>query len=229
MALLSFSHHWALAAFGMLLFGMGWTAAYATMQASAQLACPPWVRARALSIYQLAQNGALTVGSFAWGWLAGHIGMPITLALAAGIGALLAVAALGFRIEAFVPPSVPAPSDQALAPEAPAAELVPLLRNARGRVMETAHYNVTPAERDAFMAIMREIRLLRGRTGAQFWQLYENVAHPEGWVEIWSMESWTDHLREAGRLSDSDRAVLARAAAFQHETNRPARYLAVDP
>jgi len=229
MALLSFAHHWTLAALGMLLFGMGWTSAYATMQASAQLACPPWVRARALSIYQLAQNGALTVGSFGWGWLAGHVGMPITLALAAGTGAALAVAALGFRIEAFVPPSVPAPSEHALAPEAPAAELVPLLRNARGRVMETAHYSVTAAERDAFMAIMREIRLLRGRTGAQFWQLYENVAHPEGWVEIWSMESWTDHLREAGRLSESDRAVLARAAAFQHEANRPARYLAVDP
>ena len=229
MALLSLAHHWTLAAFGMLLFGIGWTAAYATMQAAAQLACPPWVRARSLSIYQLAQNGALTVGSFGWGWLALHVGMPLTLGIAAGVGAALAVGALGFRIEAIAPSAVPIPSDHALMPEAPAAELVPLLRNARGRVMETAHYMVTQAERESFMAIMREIRLLRGRTGAQFWQLYENVAHPEGWVEIWSMESWTDHLREAGRLSDTDRATLARAAAYQHDSNRPARYLAFDP
>lgn len=229
MALLSLAHHWTLAAFGMLLFGIGWTAAYATMQAAAQLACPPWVRARSLSIYQLAQNGALTVGSFGWGWLALHVGMPLTLGIAAGVGAALAVGALGFRIEAIAPSAVPIPSDHALMPEAPAAELVPLLRNARGRVMETAHYMVTQAERESFMAIMREIRLLRGRTGAQFWQLYENVAHPEGWVEIWSMESWTDHLREAGRLSDTNRATLARAAAYQHDSNRPARYLAFDP
>lgn len=229
MALLSLAHHWTLAAFGMLLFGIGWTSAYATMQAAAQLVCPPWVRARGLSIYQLAQNGALTVGSFGWGWLAVHIGMPVTLAIAAGVGAALAFGALGFRIEAFVPAAAPARSENALMPEAPAAELVPLLRNARGRVMETAHYMVTSAEREAFMGIMREVRLLRGRTGAQFWQLYENVAHPEGWVEIWSMESWTDHLREAGRLSDTDRAVLARAANYQHEANRPARYLAADP
>ena len=229
MGLLSFAHHWALAAAGMLLFGVGWTAAYATMQTSAQLVCPPWVRARALSIYQLAQNGALTVGSFGWGWLALHIGMPLTLGIAAGVGATLAVGAMAFRIEAITPPAIPVPSDHALLPEAPAAELVPLLRNARGRVMETAHYMVTSADREAFMAIMREIRLLRGRAGAQFWQLYENVAHPEGWVELWSMESWTDHLREAGRLSESDRATLARAAAYQHESNRPARYLAVDP
>ena len=57
---------------GMLLFGIGWTSAYATIQAAAQLVCPPWVRARSLSIYQLAQNGALTVGSFVWGGVGGH-------------------------------------------------------------------------------------------------------------------------------------------------------------
>ncbi|HET8996815.1 MAG TPA: MFS transporter, partial [Acetobacteraceae bacterium] len=68
MTLLAVSHHWALAGLGMLLFGLGWTSAYATMQAAAQLVCPPWVRARSLAIYQLAQNGALTLGSFAWGW-----------------------------------------------------------------------------------------------------------------------------------------------------------------
>ncbi len=61
-ALLGATHHWLPAAFGMLLFGVGWTSAYATIQAAAQLVCPPWVRARALSIYQLAQNGALTAG-----------------------------------------------------------------------------------------------------------------------------------------------------------------------
>lgn len=45
------------------------------------------------------------------------------------------------------------------------------------------------------------------------------------------MESWTDHLRELGRLSEQDRAVLARAMAFQSDpdTRPPARYLAVDP
>ena len=46
---------------------------------------------------------------------------------------------------------------------------------------------------------------MRGRAGAMFWQLYEDVAHPEGWLEVWSMESWTDHLREVTRLSEDDR------------------------
>ncbi len=227
--ILAVSTHWLPAAVGMLLFGLGWTAAYATMQAAAQLACPPWVRARSLSIYQLAQNGALTVGSFGWGWLGAHIGMTQALLAAAGTGAVLAVGARYFRIEALAPtPPIPA-VPPAAAPEAAAAELVPLLRSARGRVMETMHYIVPPADRARFLAIMQEVRRVRGRAGAEFWQLYENVAHPEGWLEIWSMESWTDHLREAARLSDDDRAVLARATAFLSDARRPARYLAVDP
>ena len=45
---------------------------------------------------------------------------------------------------------------------------------------------------------------------------------------MWSVESWTDHLREAARLSEEDRATLGRANAYRYE-QRPARYIAVDP
>jgi hypothetical protein len=43
------------------------------------------------------------------------------------------------------------------------------------------------------------------------------------------MESWTDHLREAIRLSDDDKQLLARLSVFQVPTERPQRYIAVDP
>ena len=229
--ILAFSPHWAPAAFGMFLFGLGWTAAYATMQAAAQLACPPWVRARSLSIYQLAQNGALTLGSFAWGILGGMVGMRTALITAAVCGIVLALIGRFFRIEAIAPVPLPdLPSGPvASRPEAPAAELVPILRSIRGRVMETVHYRIQPEEREAFLAVMRDVRLVRGRAGAELWQLYENVAHPEGWLEIWTVESWADHLREGARLSEEDRAVLARAAVYQTDARRPARYLSVDP
>ncbi len=230
--LLGLSHHWLPAALGMLLFGVGWTSAYATIQAAAQLVCPPWVRARSLAIYQLAQNGALTAGSFGWGVLGGYIGLADTLLVAAGIGLALGFIVRNYSIDLslgrterdFTEPVLPTP-------EAPAAELVPLLRRARGRVMETVHYRVDQQQRPAFLAAMAEVRKVRGRAGALFWQLYEDVAHPEGWMEVWSMESWTDHLREVTRLSEEDRAVLARAGVFQcgGEGPRPARYIAVDP
>jgi MFS family permease len=229
MAIVGVSSHWILASMGMWMFGLGWTAAFATIQASAQLVCPPWVRARALSIYQLAQNGALTIGSFGWGWLGGYIGIPRTFLTASVVGLLLMIVARYFSIEAIVrAPAAEAPLAAPM-PEAPAAEFVPLLRNARGRVMEIAYYRVQPLQRVAFLKMMNELHHVRGRTGAVFWQVYEDVAHPEGWVEIWSMESWTDHLREATRLSDDDKRLLTAVAVFQHEADRPSRYLAVDP
>jgi MFS family permease len=229
MAIVGLASHWALAAFGMLLFGIGWTSAYATIQAAAQLVCPPWVRARSLSIYQLAQNGALTVGSFGWGWVGGTIGLPRTFVVASAVGLILTILARYARIEAITAVPLPAPAEPVRGPEAPAAELVGLLRDTRGRVMETVHYQVAPEQRSEFLALMREARQVRGRAGALFWQVYEDVAHPEGWLEVWSMENWTDHLREATRLSDDDKLLLARLSVFQVAEERPRRYLAVDP
>ncbi len=229
MAVVSVSTHWAPASFGMLLFGLGWTSAFATIQAAAQLVCPPWVRARALSIYQLAQNGALTLGSFGWGWLGGRIGIPHTFLTASVVGLVLMAVARYFSIEAIVRAPSAAVAQSAPLPEAPAPEFVPLLRKARGRIMEIAYYRVEPLQRVDFLKLMNEVHHLRGRAGAVFWQVYEDVAHPQEWVEVWSMESWTDHLREAIRLSDDDKRLLAALAVFQHDANRPSRFLAVDP
>jgi hypothetical protein len=180
----------------------------------------------------LAQNGALTAGSFAWGWFGGQVGLANTLLIAAGLGIGLIPLVKRCSVDLSAAKAAPiAPEPPSQLPEAPAAELVPLLRRARGRVMETVHYRVRQEQRSDFLTAMAEVRKVRGRAGAMFWQLYEDVAHPEGWMEVWSMESWTDHLREVTRLSDEDRAVLARAGMFQcgGDGPRPARYIAVDP
>ena len=78
---------------------------------------------------------------------------------------------------------------------------------------------------------MREVRHVRMRAGALVWRLYEDVAQPDRWTELWAMESWTEHLREATRLDEADLAVLARAAAMHQGDGPPeaSRYLNVDP
>jgi hypothetical protein len=90
-------------------------------------------------------------------------------------------------------------------------------------------YTVAPEHRAAFLAAMQECRRVRLRCGALDWRLFEDVAHAERWLEIWLMESWTAHLREEGRLTEADRAALARAAAFQKDGAAPeaVRYLNV--
>jgi MFS family permease len=229
-AVLGLSRHWLPASAGMLLFGLGWVAAYSTLQAAAQLSAPPWVRARSLAIYQLAQNGALTLGSFGWGWLGDMLGLSTSLVVAAVVGAGLAVAVRGFSLD-HLARTVPRDAVPSPEPEAPAPELLHILSNANGRVMEMMHYRVSADERGIYLAAMEDVRLVRGRTGALFWQLYEDIAHPEGWLEVWSVQNWTDHLRELTRLSTDDRALLARVAVFRRDGTAPlpARYLAVDP
>jgi MFS family permease len=229
-AVLALARHWVLAALGMAVFGVGWVAAFSTLQAAAQLSAPPWVRARALAIYQISYNGALAFGSFFWGWLGTWIGLSDMLLTAAIGGALGALAVRLFGIDqaaAGMPTAVVSQPP----PEAPDAELAAVLPHARGRLLETMHYRATAAQRGDFLEAMDEVRMVRGRAGALFWQLYEDIAHADGWMETWAMESWIDHLREATRLSDSDQAALARASAFQRDPSVPVphRYIAVEP
>ncbi len=51
MAMLALSTHLLTAAAAMLLFGVGWVASSSVSQGAAQMAAPPWVRSRALSLY----------------------------------------------------------------------------------------------------------------------------------------------------------------------------------
>ncbi len=228
-ALLAVSRHWLPAAFGMVMFGVGWVAASAVAQGAAQLSAPPWVRSRALAIYQLAFNGAMVVGTFFWGWLGTKLGLPWALLAAAGTGLVLSVVARGFDIDTEQESGTsqaPAPP----APEAVAPEFISVIRATRAKIMESQQYRIAPARQEEFLSVMAEVRDVRGRAGAVGWQLYEDVAHPEGWVEMWSVENWTDHLREAMRLSEDDRSTLARAQSFQTgNPPPPCRYIAVAP
>ncbi|MEO8715288.1 MAG: MFS transporter, partial [Acetobacteraceae bacterium] len=217
------------AAAGMALFGTGWVAVFSLTQATAQLVCPSWVRARALAIYQLSFNGALTLGSVGWGVLGGRIGLSAALLAAAALGGALAITVRAFGLDTQTTRGGHADDEPEAGPEAPAPELAHVLARDRARVLETMPYRVTAAEREAFLAVMAEVRRVRRRAGAVSWGLYEDVAHPDGYMEAWAMESWTDHLREHDRLSADDRAALARAASFQAADRLPARFIAVDP
>ncbi len=228
MATLAFSRHWPEAAVAMLIFGLGWVGASSVTQGTAQLAAPPWVRSRALAIYQLSSNGGLVFGTFVWGWLGTRIGLPSTLLTASVCGVVLAFLTHRFPLDQPEPAAVPPaalPSPEAVAPE-----LGPLLGATHSRVLQIQAYRIDPARQADFLALMVEVREARGRAGAVVWHLYEDVAHAESWVELWLMEDWADHQREAARLSPADRATLARALAFS--VGAPAavsRFLAVAP
>lgn len=230
LALLALVPHWLAAVLGMALFGVAWIGAASTLQAAAQMAAPAWVRARAIAIYQLSFFGALTLGAVIWGWAGDALGTRAALGVAAAAGAVGALAVRGVGLDRTTR-AEPVSSVALPNPEAPAAELARLLAGRSGRVLEVVRYTVLAERRADFLAAMQEVRRARLRAGAAVWRLYEDIAHPERFVELWAVESWEEHLREASRLGPEDRAALARVAALHagEEPPEAARYLNVQP
>lgn len=231
MGLLALSEHWAPAAFALSLYGAAWIAAGSTLAVSAQMAAPAWVRARAIAIYQLSFFGMMAFGAALAGWVGARFGVAPALAAASIGGMVLALLVRPWRLDPAEATARGSDSTTMPVPEAPAAELEKLLGERSGRVLEVVRYTIDPATRADFLQVMQEVRRVRLRSGAITWRLYEDVAHPERWAEFWAVENWTEHLREAQRVTEEDMTALARAAAL-HRADAPpeaTRYLNVPP
>ncbi len=77
------AHSLALCSFFAAAAGLAWISNLATLNLVAQMTAPPWVRARMISMYVLALQGGLAVGSALWGVVASQIGLKSTLTVAA--------------------------------------------------------------------------------------------------------------------------------------------------
>ena len=79
----------------------------------------------------------------------------------------------------------------------------------------TVEYTVTPEREAAFLEAMDQLRRSRRRTGATRWELYRDGDRPDRFVEIFSVPSWEEHLRQHdGRLTAADKAIEETALAF---------------
>src|SRR5208283_2611111 len=79
--------------------GMAWVGMLATVNTLLQLFLPRWVRARGLSVYQMALFGAQGLGAVVWGVVADTFGLTVTFLVAA---ALMALGAASVRVWPFV-------------------------------------------------------------------------------------------------------------------------------
>jgi predicted MFS family arabinose efflux permease len=77
-----------LAAPVMFVAGMAWISTANALILSVQMALPDWVRARGMSMYQMAIMGASAAGAALWGQLAALSSVPASLMCAAAAGAV---------------------------------------------------------------------------------------------------------------------------------------------
>jgi MFS family permease/quinol monooxygenase YgiN len=214
--MLAYVHDVYVLAIAMLATGAGWITVLSSLQVSAQTALPAWVRARGLAAYMIVFMGGMAAGSLLWGHIATLAGIPAALT-AAAVGAVLGVVAtwkyrVGAQEAVDLAPSMhwPAP----LVAEEPDRE--------RGPVMVTIEYKIDPTRSAEFVELMQEMRGIRQRDGAFFWELFKDAADPARFFECFMDESWLEHLRQHERVSVADREVQARVQAF-HLGDEPPR------
>ena len=201
----------AIALVASALAGVAWIAVLASLNVSAQVALPEWVRARGLALFMTVYFGAHTAGSALWGQVAALLGLPLALFIAAA-GAFLAIPLtwrwhLQTGVDIDLTPSM----------HWPAPIVSREVAQDRGPVLVTVEYRIDPAQRPPFLAALDRLGEERRRDGAYRWGVFEDAADPTRFVETFMVESWLEHLRQHERVTNADRVMQSEVWQFHLE------------
>ena len=194
------------AVLAMVFNGMAWITCANALSVSAQLALPDWVRARGMSMYQMAIMGASALGAALWGQVATMTNVSTALLAAAASGTLTMLLAQYWVRDLSIEEDL-SPSREF---KVPVADAPPGL----GRMVVTIEYLIDPARSLDFHQLMRVSRRSRLRQGALQWELLRDVNQPGRFIEQIVDASWTEHLRRFDRVTASDVALRERKLAF---------------
>ncbi|WP_066267849.1 MFS transporter [Hydrogenophaga palleronii] len=215
MAVMALTDQLWIAVPAMFIGGAAWITTANTLSVSIQMGLPDWVRARGMSIYQMAIMGASAIGAAIWGQIATWSSVPVSLGIAS-VSGLLAM----WLVNRYMPD---AGVEDDITPKrvftVPSAEQPPK----SGQVVVHVEYRIDPARAPEFRALMiNESRRGRLRHGALSWELLHDINDPARFIEAIVDESWTDHLRRFDRVTAADVALRDRKLTF-HVSEEPPR------
>jgi MFS family permease len=214
---------WVAAAL-MLFAGASWITVANTLAVSAQVVLPDWVRARGMSMYQIALMGGAALGAALWGQVAQWTDLQTSLTAAAITGSLILLLTSRW--------SIGHEGDVDLTPARILTEPTSAftIEHEKGPVMVTVEYEVDPARAQEFFALMQESRVNRLQKGALSWGLFHDTSDPKRYLEYYLDESWAEHLRRFDRFTAADMDLRDRRNAFHVGEQPPkiSRYVAED-
>jgi MFS family permease len=195
--------------------GASWLVSLTALHAAAQAVLPPWVRGRGLAVLLLVTYAGLSGGSLLWGAVAARAGVEAGFGLAGAV-LLAAVAVTSGR-------RLPSGAGHDPAPPCrwPVGGIADDPARAAGTVLVTVEYRIDPACAAPFASAMAAVRSFRLRDGAIRWDLLSDPSQPGRYLESFLVESWTEHLRQHARLTESDRATEERARRFHSGPHPP--------
>lgn len=202
------AHQPVIAFVASILAGVSWILVVATLNVSAQIALPAWVRGRGLATYATVMFGALTLGSLLWGQVAAFLGLSAAHYLAAG-GALLALPLLHrwkLRRGAIL--------DLTPSMHWPDPIVTGKVEDDRGPVLVTVEYHIANDNKDAFLRAMRRIAAERKRDGAYRWGIFEDTSSAGRWLETFLVDTWIEHQRQHRRVTVADKEAESEVRRF---------------
>jgi MFS family permease/quinol monooxygenase YgiN len=206
----------------MLFLGTAWISAANSLSLSAQMALPNWVRARGMSVYQMALMGGAALGSLWWGQLAEWTSISVSVIAAGLLG--VSFITLTHRL------SVEGGEDDDFTPAKAGAmpDPVTTIDPDEGPVMVTVEYQIDPARAVEFAVVMEQTRQARMRLGVLSWELFRDAGEVGRYVEYFVDETWLEHQRRLERFTASDVELRERRLAFQltGEPPKVTRYIA---
>ena len=225
MLIIASSRNQVMLSIALIVSGFGYISVFASLVVAAQLAVPRWVRARGQALGMIAIGGATAAGSALWGYLADQVSVAFALAAAGG----------GLFVALILTRYFPIGDDEHLdltpSMHWPTPVMAEDIEPDRGPVMITVEYHVTADQVDRFMSLMQQMRRIRRRDAAFFWEVFNDVSQPNRYVEVYMVESWIEHMRQHERVTVSDRVIQDQLYEFLDGRSRPqaTHYVAGQP
>jgi MFS family permease len=224
LVLFGFAREPAIALVASIIAGISWIAVLASLNVSAQVALPDWVRGRGLAMFVTVFFGTITGGSAMWGQVASTLSLPDAHFIAAA-GALVAIP-LTWRWKLQTGTAIDLTPSMHWPTPVIAREVEP----DRGPVLVTVEYRIDPNNREAFLRALEKLAHERRRDGAYAWGVFEDAGDEGRFLETFLVESWLEHLRQHERVTNADR-ILQTAVHRYHLEGAPkvTHFIAAEP
>jgi MFS family permease len=193
-----------------------------TLNSTAQMLSPRWVRGRTMSLWSLAFAGVAPLGAILAGAVADATSPGNAYLLISVAGVILGLTAIrsGIPVLSDIAPPV-------FSSDRPTPVHVDTIES--GPVMVLNNFEIDSADFTKFVNAMNDLRLVRLRTGAYRWRLYRDASDPRRLTEVFLTVSWQEHLNQHRRIDDASAALIRRARSFDVRGNPTSRHLlAVD-
>jgi len=215
MALFAVAREPAIALVASVIAGAAWTVSVATLNISAQVALPDWVRGRGLAMFVTVLFGAMALGSAIWGQVADVVGLSAVQFIAAACA--LAVIPLTWRWKL----KTGAGADLTPSMHWPDPIVTHDVERHEGPVLVAVEYRIDPRQRRQFLAAMDRLGYERRRNGAYGWGIFEDSASEGRMLETFLVESWVEHLRQHERVTQEDRVLQDLVNQFHTKDGAP--------